>query len=146
MRLKAEGRVPYLVKKKVRPDLKELNSSGVYRYCCEEIGMHLFAEEYVYLFCLIGNRCNALFQVSQGCVNNSILQPREVFLRALLAGASHVVLAHNHPSGGCTPSSVDVSATRDIVTVGVLMHVPVVDHIIVGCNGYYSFRESGIIE
>lgn len=84
------------------------------------------------------------FVVSQGSLNGTIVEPREVFQRAILVNADSIVVAHNHPSGEITPSFKDMDATRVLKEAGELLRIELVDHIIIGENGkYYSFRENG---
>ena len=84
--------------------------------------------------------------VSVGTATASLVHPREVFKPALLLNAAAVIVAHNHPSGDCSPSPEDRDVTRRLVRAGETLGVPVVDHIIVGEDGsLYSFREAGLI-
>ena len=84
------------------------------------------------------------FVVSQGSLNGTIVEPREVFQRAILVNADSIVVAHNHPSGEVIPSFKDMDATRVLKEAGELLRIELVDHIIIGENGkYYSFRENG---
>lgn len=84
------------------------------------------------------------FMVSQGSLNGTIVEPREVFQRAILVNADSIVVAHNHPSGEVIPSFKDMDATRVLKEAGELLRIELVDHIIIGENGkYYSFRENG---
>ena len=71
--------------------------------------------------------------------------PREVFLEALKAQAVYIILAHNHPSGDPTPSRQDVLLTRRMKEAGDLIGIELSDHIIIGDQRYYSFREEGIL-
>ena len=75
---------------------------------------------------------------SEMCIRDS---PREVFKEAFLQNANSVLLAHNHPSGDCTPSKADFEVTYKMVHVAMTMGVNLIDHIIVGQNQYYSFKE-----
>ena len=79
--------------------------------------------------------------VSIGSLNASIVHPREVFKRALLYNSASIVCVHNHPSGVTTPSKEDDSITQRLDEAGRLLGIPVIDHIIVGDNNYYSFKE-----
>jgi len=83
--------------------------------------------------------------IAIGTVNQALIHPREVFAPAIREGASSVVLVHNHPSGDPTPSAQDFTLTKALVQAGALMHIPVRDHVIVGRQGFYSFREKGFI-
>lgn len=77
----------------------------------------------------------------KGTLNESTVHPREVFKEAFLQNANSVLIAHNHPSGDCTPSQADFEVTYKMVRVAITMGVHLVDHIIVGQNQYYSFKE-----
>lgn len=87
---------------------------------------------------------NAIHIVSIGTINASLVHPREVFKAALLSNASTVLLAHNHPSGGVSPSEEDRKLTKRLVEAGLLIGMEIIDHIILGEEGrYYSFKEQG---
>lgn len=83
--------------------------------------------------------------ISIGSVNASIISSREIFIEALNAGAVYVVLLHNHPSGNATPSNADMEVTKRIQEASLLLDIPLLDHIIIGDQCYYSFRENNII-
>ena len=83
--------------------------------------------------------------ISIGSVNASIISSREVFMEALRAKAVYIVLLHNHPSGNATPSSADKEVTSRIYQASLLMDIPLLDHIIIGDNCYYSFKENNLI-
>ncbi|MFN2431348.1 MAG: DNA repair protein RadC [Gemmatimonadota bacterium] len=83
--------------------------------------------------------------ISVGSLNASIVHPREVFRPALSHGAAALLLAHNHPSGDPRPSREDRDLTRTLVEAGRLLDVPVYDHLVVAAEGYFSFREAGLI-
>ncbi len=81
--------------------------------------------------------------VSLGTLNSSLIHPREVFKTAVKESAHAVIFVHNHPSGDPTPSAEDHQVTRQLKDAGELLDIPVLDHVIVGVNGYYSFKEEG---
>ncbi len=83
--------------------------------------------------------------VSMGAVDATPVHPREVFREATLAGASALVLFHNHPSGDPTPSGDDLRLTARLRQAGELMGIEVADHVILADNRYYSFREAGTL-
>ena len=87
----------------------------------------------------------AYHEVGRGTLDSVAINPREVFKAALLANAAAIVAAHNHPSGDPTPSPDDLLITRRLAAAGELMGIPVLDHIIVGDDRYYSFKESGCL-
>ena len=105
-------------------------------------------EEHLYLLCLDNKyRSLGVFDVSHGGVDFAIANSRSIFQRALLVGASRIVLAHNHTSGEITPSKNDYEVTKKIKSAGVLMDVPLTDHLIIGrlsdlsMIDYFSFAE-----
>lgn len=84
--------------------------------------------------------------LSKGTVNASLLSPREVFVQALKAQAASVMLLHNHPGGDPTPSRNDMLVTERVLEAGKLTDIPLLDHIIIGDNSYFSFKESGLLQ
>ena len=78
-----------------------------------------------------------------GTINKSVVHPREIFKMAYLVSASFIICVHNHPSGDPTPSNEDIVLTTNLKEIGKLNNIPVLDHIIVGNNSYYSFFEEG---
>ncbi len=81
--------------------------------------------------------------VSMGTVNAALSSPREVFLEALKFQAVYIILIHNHPSGDPTPSHQDVLLTKQMMKAGMLIGIELSDHIIIGNQKFYSFRENG---
>jgi len=81
----------------------------------------------------------------QGSVDEASVHVREVIARAIVLGATALIIVHNHPSGDPTPSSQDVRLTRDLVEAGRHMKVTVHDHVIVGASGRTSMRAQGLI-
>ena len=91
------------------------------------------------------NQKMGISDISTGTLTTSLVHPREVFKDAISHSAASVILAHNHPSGDPEPSEEDVTITKRLVESGKLLGVEVVDHIIIGKNSFYSFREKGLI-
>jgi DNA repair protein RadC len=83
--------------------------------------------------------------VTLGLVDASLVHPREVFRAAIQNGASAMVLVHNHPTGDPTPSAEDIRITRQLIEVGRIVDIKVIDHVIVGREpAFLSMRESGL--
>lgn len=82
----------------------------------------------------------------EGTITESVVYPREVFTKALEKKAVFLILVHNHPSGDINPSKEDIKLTKNLILAGHLLQCKVVDHIIIGKNGYFSMAEKGIIE
>ncbi len=91
------------------------------------------------------NKKIGISSISTGTLTTSLVHPREVFKEALAHSAASVILAHNHPSGDPEPSEDDLKITRKLVESGKIMGVEVLDHIIIGKDKFYSFREKGLI-
>ena len=83
--------------------------------------------------------------LSKGTVNASLLSPREVLVQALKEQASGIMILHNHPGGNPVPSENDLRITARIKEAGLLTDIPLLDHIIIGDNSYFSFKESGLM-
>ena len=75
-----------------------------------------------------------------GTVDHTPVYPREVVRRALELSATAIVLVHNHPSGDPSPSTQDVTMTREIMAIAKPLGVTVHDHIIVGRDGHASLK------
>ncbi len=78
-----------------------------------------------------------------GTINGSVAHPREIFKMAYLVSASFIICVHNHPSGDPTPSKEDSIFTSNLIEIGKLNNIPILDHIVIGNNSYYSFFEEG---
>ncbi|HEY2773763.1 MAG TPA: DNA repair protein RadC [Candidatus Binatia bacterium] len=89
------------------------------------------------------NRVIAKTRVSQGSLGSSVVHPREAFRSAVREAAAAVLFVHNHPSGDPTPSQEDRRITVRLRHAGELMGIPVLDHVVVGRSGYWSFAENG---
>ncbi len=107
-----------------------LNKKQEYFYC-----LYLDSKKHV-----ISNKL--LFM---GTLNRSIVHPREVFKEAYLLSASSIICVHNHPSGNVEPSKDDIDITNQLSSIGYIMGIKLVDHLIIGSNTYYSFLENGKI-
>jgi len=94
------------------------------------------------------NRANKVIDtklVGRGGVSSTVVDSKVIFSFALESLASGIILGHNHPSGNLKPSNSDIRLTKKIVDAGKIMEVPVLDHIIVGDNDYFSFADEGLI-
>ena len=80
--------------------------------------------------------------VSIGLVNRAQVHPREVFANPITDRASAIVVAHNHPAGGLTPSKEDIEITKCLKEAGETLGIKLLDHIIFNHKGYYSFLEN----
>jgi DNA repair protein RadC len=83
--------------------------------------------------------------LSKGTLTDLLLHPREVFHAAIKHRAHSVIIAHNHPSGDPTPSAKDFEMTSILMTTGVVVGIPLADHLIVGNDCFVSFSERGLL-
>jgi DNA repair protein RadC len=81
--------------------------------------------------------------VTVGTVSSSLVHPRETFRRAVFAGSTSIIIAHNHPSGDVEPSDEDTKVTKLIFEAGQLLGITMLDHIIFTKDSYFSFRNNG---
>ncbi|MDD4600020.1 hypothetical protein SDC9_20887 [bioreactor metagenome] len=115
----------------------------VYLYAQEM--QDLQQEEFCLLLLNTKNRIIGEKRIFRGSVNASLVSPREIFYAAIQTMASQVIVIHNHPSGEPTPSEEDRAVTKKLQEAGMLLNIPVVDHVIIGRHGYYSFKEADCI-
>lgn len=103
-------------------------------------------EECRVLFLNTKNKILSEKRIFLGTVNFAPVSAREIFHAAIQAMSTAIIVLHNHPSGDPTPSEEDKEATKNLVQVGKILNISVLDHIIVGRSGYCSFREKGYME
>ncbi|MDO5715071.1 MAG: DNA repair protein RadC [Tissierellia bacterium] len=85
-------------------------------------------------------------EISKGTVNMTVVHPREVFKQAIEDGAHSIILLHNHPSGDPKPSTEDIQLTKRLKECSEIIGIPIVDHIIIGDNTYFSFVEEELLQ
>ncbi|MCL5277135.1 MAG: DNA repair protein RadC [Deltaproteobacteria bacterium] len=84
-------------------------------------------------------------KVGEGTVNAASIYPRELMELAIRSSATGIILSHNHPSGGTSPSTEDRRLTMNILVLGELANMVLHDHIIVGAEDYFSFADEGAL-
>ncbi len=87
------------------------------------------------------NKVIDVVNVSVGTLNASLVHPREVFKEAITHNSASAILVHNHPSGDPEPSDDDIKMTKRLKESGNILGIEVIDHIIIGKDSYYSFKE-----
>jgi DNA repair protein RadC len=108
-----------------------------------------FSARREHFFSLQLNSKNQLIKevlVSVGSLNVSVVHPREVFSFAVRDSTSAIILMHNHPSGDPTPSREDRECTKRLVHAGKILGIRVLDHIVIGHDGYYSFADANQLD
>ena len=134
-----------------RAAMEGVNSGKKIR-CAEDVhaalGPTLRAEERE-VFYVLGldarGRIKLVHQVAIGSLTQCVIHPRDVFAPLLREAAVSAILVHNHPSGDPTPSAEDLRLTRKLKQAGDLLGVKVLDHIILGADGFTSLAEVGIL-
>lgn len=102
--------------------------------------------EFAYLLPL--NRQNQIigeFFLAKGGMTGTVIDLRVVFQVALKANATSIMMAHNHPSGNLQPSDSDRKITRQLKEAGTILEIPLIDHIILTEEGYFSFADEGLL-
>ena len=103
--------------------------------------------EYLYLISLnTRNRLISKDIISIGTVNETLLSPREIFKKALSRNAVYIILAHNHPSQDIAPSNEDILATEKTRKAGLMLGIPLIDHLIVCNDKFNSMKALGLME
>ena len=133
-----------IFKKKIPIKTKLLNSKDIYFY----MKYLLDNKDQEYFYVIYVNTKKEVIErklLFMGTLNRSTVHPREILKYAYLNSASGIICIHNHPSGDISPSSDDIRITKSLVELGCVAGIPVVDHIIMGDNKYYSFFDDGQI-
>lgn len=80
-----------------------------------------------------------------GTLTTTIVHPREIYADPLVERAAAIIIAHNHPSGIAQPSGDDITTTQLLIAAGLILGIPLRDHIIVARNQHFSFQKHGLI-
>ncbi|NTU52268.1 MAG: DNA repair protein RadC [Chlorobiaceae bacterium] len=102
-------------------------------------------EVLVCLFLTTKNTVIGLNEVSRGTLTASLFHPREILKGAILANAHGIIIGHNHPSGDPEPSNADKQVTSLLKQAATLVQIELLDHVVVGHDKWYSFRDSGLL-
>jgi len=142
-RLLSEVNALYLRKK---AETKEQVSSTkeLIDFCRSSMGA-LKDEHFAVIYLNARNRIIRVETIQEGIVNQAVVYPRKVLEKALEHKASAIILVHNHPSGHVRPSDADIRLTRVLQDAARVMDIALHDHLIVGENRFFSFREEGIL-
>ena len=91
-------------------------------------------------------RATRIITLATGGLTGCAMSPRDAFRRILVEAIASFILVHNHPSGDPTPSVEDARLTERMDTAARLLGVPMLDHCIIGADGYFSFADAGLLE
>jgi DNA repair protein RadC len=101
-------------------------------------------QEYFILLTLDNDHCViSVSIISIGLVNQTIVHPREVFVRAISDRAIGIIICHNHPSGSLFPSDEDKEVTKRIYDAGEIIGIPLLDHVVFSNKAFTSFKQQG---
>ena len=126
-------------------DKRIVSPQSVDKLAREFMHIHEESEEYAYMLCLnTKNVLTGVFEIAHGNVNSAIIGVRETFQKALLANAVSIILIHNHPSGDPFPSKEDLDLTNKIRNISKVVNIELLDHVIIGKNDYFSFKQMNI--
>ena len=112
------------------------------RYSMRDLDKEVF--KVIYL-----NKRNAIIDtvdLFEGTLDSIPIRPREIMESAIAHNAVNLIFVHNHPTGDPSPSRTDKQLTRELVFVGLIMQIKVLDHVIIGEDKYFSFADEGLIE
>ncbi len=120
------------------------SSNDAYQLLLPMVG-HLPHEEFWIIMLNRANKIITRYNVSKGGLTGTVIDVRLILKKALEVYAASMIISHNHPSGNLTPSDADIKITKKIKEAGSIMDIPVLDHIIVTDNGYFSFADEGLL-
>ncbi|WP_018338240.1 JAB domain-containing protein [Butyricimonas synergistica] len=143
----AEVELSYKTTIKAKDRIKINDANDVYTLSKQLLGNSMEHHEEVYLI-MLNNSMKVLgvSQVSKGGTNQTIVDPKIILQLSILSNASKVILIHNHPSGGLKPSWQDDNLTKTINKIMTLLEIPLIDHVIVTAEGYYSYCDKDRID
>jgi len=133
------------VKASERPQVtSSVGSAAILRQGWDQDKIELL-EQFKVLLLNRANKVLGILELSTGGVAGTVADPKLIFVAALKACASAIILCHNHPSGNLKPSAADLQLTKKVKQGGELLDIAVLDHIILTSEGYYSFADEGLI-
>ena len=80
-----------------------------------------------------------------GTLTTTIIHPREIFKSAIATNAEKIIIAHSHLSNSLEPSSNDITTTQNLLSVANILQIPIIDHLILGEDNFFSFAEHGLL-
>ncbi len=126
-------------------ELKKITSSKMIFEIMQPVIGELPHEEFWIIYVNNSNRVLSKSQLSKGGITATLVDVRLIFKNVLEIGATGIVLCHNHPSGALRASDADIKITKKIKIAAESLDISVLDHLIVGEHGYFSFADEGIL-
>lgn len=143
----AEVKVSYVPKFKAseRPVITGAKNAFEILMANWDQGKIQYVEQFKVILLSRGNRVLGILEASTGGVSGTIADPKVIFGAALKANCSAIIISHNHPSSSLKPSQADINLTRKLTSAGQMLDMPVLDHIIVTADGFFSFADEGLL-
>jgi DNA repair protein RadC len=135
-------------KRRISSDVSKKQQVTCSREVYDLISVHLLDKQYEHIWAIFLDRKNRVLHkelVSTGSITGTALDPNRLLRIALEVYATGIILCHNHPSGSLSPSKEDILMTQKIKETASLLNIHILDHLIVGENGYYSFADEKLI-
>ena len=133
------------VKPSLRPQItSSKNAHEVLKESWDENKIEL-VEQFKVLLTNRANRVLGIVEISTGGIAGCVADPKLIFAAALKAGASGIILSHNHPSGNTKPSQADMDLTKKIREGARFLEIQLLDHIVITSEHYFSFADEGIL-
>jgi len=133
------------IKNTHRPKVTSSRSAYQLAVRCWDPDKIEFIEQFKILLLNQSNTVLGLYEVSSGGLTGTVVDIRLVFSAALKAGATGIIMIHNHPSGRTVPSRPDTSITRKVGEAGRLLDILLLDHLIITPESFYSFADDGAL-
>jgi DNA repair protein RadC len=136
-----------LGRRRKESEVREKPKIGSSRDAYEVLRPYMMDLPHEEFWVILLNRANLVMrcvQISVGGVSGTVADPKMIFKTALEHLASGIILAHNHPSGNLTPSQADKDLTKKMKQGGIILEIPVLDHLIFTEKTYFSFADEGI--
>jgi DNA repair protein RadC len=124
---------------KVHPHIKIHNHKDIYMQTFHDIGNEI-QEHLIGLYMNTKGYLIHKETIFKGTINQTLIHPREMFHIAIKVSASAVIFVHNHPSGDVSPSQADIHMTEELMKIGQMLHIEVLDHIIISHLKTYSIK------
>ena len=134
-----------IAQKTIEKKITKISSSeDIYNYLKNELA----DKKNEYFYAILLDTKNVIISkevISIGTLDASLVHPREAFKPAVKKSAKSIIFVHNHPSGDFSPSNDDFKTTQRLVEAGDILDIKVLDHIIIGKDGYYSFKKENLL-
>lgn len=134
-----------IAQKTIEKKITKISSSeDIYNYLKNELA----DKKNEYFYAILLDTKNVIISkevISIGTLDASLVHPREAFKPAVKKSAKSIIFVHNHPSGDFSPSNDDFKTTQRLIEAGDILDIKVLDHIIIGKDGYYSFKKENLL-